>query len=223
MKMTKTSVNIYLRSIRSMFNWGFKRELIKSNPFANAGIKLYKVSDTDPEDYFSLEEIELILQTLKDESEEMWRLVVLALETGGRISELMALTGKDIDLQKAQVLFRGPTTKSGQRRYVPLRQEAVEKIKLWGLKHKQRIFKWKQATNPSKNFRELLKELNLWETSNGTRSFHILWHTYASHLLMAGINIFTVSRWLGHSSVNVTEKHYGHLIPNAVEVKLPWE
>ncbi|NQS97845.1 MAG: site-specific integrase [candidate division Zixibacteria bacterium] len=222
MKMTKTSVNIYLRSIRSMFNWGFKRELIKSNPFTNAGIKLYKVPESDPEDYFTLEEVELILKMLKEKSEDMWRLVVLALETGGRLSELMALTGKDIDLQNAQVLFRGPTTKSGQRRYVPLRHEAVEKIKQWRLKQRQRVFKWKHPTNASKNFRRLLKELNLWKTSNGTRSFHTLRHTYVSYLLMAGVNIFTVSRWLGHSSVNVTEKHYGHLIPNSVEVKLPW-
>ena len=187
MKITKTSVNIYLRSIRSMFNWGFKRELIRSNPFANAGIKLYKVSDTDPEDYFSLAEVELILKSLKEKSEEMWRVVVLALETGGRISELTALTGKDIDLQNAQVLFRGPTTKSGQRRYVPLRPEAVEKIKQWGLKQRQQVFKWKCSTNPSLNFRKLLKSLNLWETSNGTRSFHTLRHTYASHLLTAGL------------------------------------
>ena len=222
MKMSKTSINIYLRSIRSMFNWGYRRELIKSNPFAKAGIRLYKVPDSDPEDYFTLEEVRLILKMLKEKSEAMWRLVFLALETGGRISEIMALTGKDIDLKNAQVLFRGPTTKSGQRRYVPLRYEAVEKIKQWGLKQRQQVAKWKHPTNATNNFRSVLKELKLWKTSNGTRSFHTLRHTYASHLLMAGINIFTVSRWLGHSSVTVTEKHYGHLIPNSVEVKLPW-
>jgi hypothetical protein len=39
---------------------------------------------------------------------------------------------------------------------------------------------------------------------------------------MSGVNIFTISRWLEHNSVKVTEKNYGHLIPNSVEVKLPW-
>ena len=39
---------------------------------------------------------------------------------------------------------------------------------------------------------------------------------------MTGINIFVVSRWLGHSSVKVTEKYYGHLIPDTVNVSLPW-
>ena len=72
------------------------------------------------------------------------------------------------------------------------------------------------------DFRIFLQKLNLWKTNSGTRSFHTLRHTYASHLLMSGVNIFIVSRWMGHSSVKVTEKNYGHLIPNSVEVKLPW-
>ncbi|NQS99158.1 MAG: tyrosine-type recombinase/integrase [candidate division Zixibacteria bacterium] len=65
--------------------------------------------------------------------------------------------------------------------------------------------------------------MKIWKTNTGTRSFHTLRHTYASHLLMYGVNIFIVSRWMGHSSVRVTEKHYGHLIPETVAVELPWE
>ena len=220
--VSKTTVNINLRAVRAMFNWGFKREMIEVNPFANAGIKQYKVSDTDPDDYFSLEEVKLILKTVKEKYEMMWRLVFLALETGGRITELLSLTGYDIDLKEARVLFRGPTTKTGQRRYVPLRQEAIKKIKEWEIKNDAKIFPWAYAANPAHILRRILKELGLWKTRSGSRSFHTLRHTYASHLLMRGINIFTVSRWLGHSSVKVTEKHYGHLIPNTVEVDLPW-
>ena len=78
--VSKTTVNIHLRSIQAMFNWGFKRELITVNPFANAGIKFFKVSDSDPEDYFTLDEVKLILETLKNENEMMWRIVFMALE-----------------------------------------------------------------------------------------------------------------------------------------------
>ena len=192
------------------------------NPFANSGIQQFKVPDSDPDNYFSLEEVKLILETLKNSDNELWRLVFLALETGGRLSELAALTDNDVDLKNARVLFRGPTTKTGQRRYVPLRPAIVDEIKTWGLEEDRKIFQWRYASNASKKFRRLLRKLNLWKTRSGTRSFHTLRHTYASHLLMSGVNIFTVSRWLGHSSVRVTEKHYGHLIPNSVEIKLPW-
>jgi integrase len=125
-------------------------------------------------------------------------------------------------LENARILFRGASTKSGLRRFVPLRNSAVEEMKTWGVERDKKIFPWQYTSNVSKLFRELLRELNLRKTNFGSRSFHTLRHTYASHLLMSGVNIFVVSRWLGHSSVNVTEKHYGHLIPNSVEVKLPW-
>ena len=159
---------------------------------------------------------------LKEKHEIMWRVVYLALETGGRVSELISLIGFDIDIENARVLFRGDTTKTGQRRYVPLRSKAVNEIMKWKLEPDKKVFIWKYPTNPSHNFRKLLQEINLRKTVNSTRSFHTLRHTYASHSLMSGVNIFIVSRWLGHSSVKVTEKHYGHLIPNIVEVKLPW-
>lgn len=222
LNISKTSVNIKLRTIRSMFNWGQKRGLIIDNPFTNSGIQQYKVPDSDPERYFTLMEIELILTKLKRRDEMLWRLVYLALETGGRLSELNSLTYDDIDLKNGRVLFRGPTTKTGQRRYVPLRKDAIEEVKTWGIGEDKKVFHWQYSSNASKRFRALLRELNLWETRSGTRSFHTLRHTYASHLLMNSVNIFTVSRWLGHSSVRVTEKHYGHLIPDTVEVKLPW-
>jgi len=223
LKISKTTVNIYLRVIRAMFNWGYKRGMISVNPFSNAGVKQFKVPDSDPEDYFSLEAVELILKTLKGEDKMMWRVVFLALETGGRIAELLALKGSNIDLENARVLFRGSSTKSGLRRFVPLRDSAVEELKTWGIEKDKKVFPWQYTSNVSKIFRELLRELDLWKTDSGARSFHTLRHTYASHLLMSGVNIFVVSRWLGHSSVNVTEKHYGHLIPNTVEVKLPWK
>ena len=44
--------------------------------------------------------------------------------------------------------------------------------------------------------------------------FHDLRHTFASQLVMAGVNIFQVSKWLGHSSVVTTEKYYAHLSPD---------
>ena len=54
---------------------------------------------------------------------------MLALETGGRISELIALTEKDIDLKNARILFRGTSTKTGQRRFVTLRPVTIAIIK----------------------------------------------------------------------------------------------
>jgi len=221
--VSKTSANINLRSIRSMFNWCAEREFIKDNPFNNGRIKQYKIPDSDPEDFFTEAEVGIILEEIKVSNEQLWNIILFALETGGRVSELLELNGDDIDLQNARVLFRGSTTKTGQKRYVPLRKEFVEILKEWNRQPEERVFSaWASRTGPSLAFRRVLRRLNLWETRKGTRSFHTLRHTYASHLLMSGINIYIVSKWLGHSSVTVTEKHYGHLIPDTVDIVLPW-
>lgn len=114
MKHTKISANMYFRSVRSMFYWAFSEELITVNPFANGKIKQFKVAESDPEGYFTLEEINRILEACKNFDSELWRLVFLALETEGRISELLTLKMKDIDLMKGRVLFRGTSLNRGK-------------------------------------------------------------------------------------------------------------
>ena len=47
-------------------------------------------------------------------------------------------------------------------------------------------------------------------------SFHILRHTYASHLVMAGAPLQVVAANLGHAETRMTEKHYAHLAPSYV-------
>ena len=44
-------------------------------------------------------------------------------------------------------------------------------------------------------------------------SIHTLRATFACHLIAKGVNIYTVSKLLGHSSVKVTERHYLALDP----------
>ena len=50
-----------------------------------------------------------------------------------------------------------------------------------------------------------------------TNPFHRLRHTFASELLTNGVPIFKVSKWLGHSSIQLTSDTYGHLVPRPDE------
>ena len=47
-------------------------------------------------------------------------------------------------------------------------------------------------------------------------SFHILRHTYATHLLWAGAPLPVIAANLGHSDTRMTERHYAHLVPSHV-------
>lgn len=46
---------------------------------------------------------------------------------------------------------------------------------------------------------------------------HRLRHTFATDLLTKGVSIELVSRWLGHSSVKITQDHYSHWIEDRVQ------
>lgn len=209
-----TTVSINFRSIRALMNWAGKREILTKIPTANGIVTDVKQREPDPGGYFTLDEIQLIKKEIK--GEKLFQIVFLALETGGRINELINLRWDDIDFKQKRVLFRGSETKTGKRRFVPIRSSAIEELKKWDRKSGS-IFYWKTSTYPSKMFTKLLVANNLSETSQSKRTFHNLRHTYASFLIMASKDIFTVSRLLGHSSVKVTEKYYGHLIPSKAE------
>lgn len=47
-------------------------------------------------------------------------------------------------------------------------------------------------------------------------TFHILRHTYASHLVQAGAPLPVIAANLGHSDTRMTERHYAHLAPGYV-------
>lgn len=45
-------------------------------------------------------------------------------------------------------------------------------------------------------------------------TFHTLRHTFASWLIMGGVDLFTVSKLMGHSSIDMVNRIYGHLSPD---------
>jgi len=65
----------------------------------------------------------------------------------------------------------------------------------------------------SDNFHKLVKRAGLRESLH----LHDLRHTFTQRLLTRGVPIYKVSKILGHSSVVVTEKHYGHLAHGELE------
>ncbi|KUL34915.1 hypothetical protein ADL22_29275 [Streptomyces sp. NRRL F-4489] len=89
--------------------------------------------------------------------------------------------------------------------------------------------KWnKQSWRPALAAAGILKKIGEKVRTHGGRTrrypvyelsrsdmFHVLRHTYASTQLEAGESIVSVSEWLGHSSPQITLKHYAHFMPGA--------
>lgn len=131
---------------------------------------------------------------------ELAALIKFAVNTGMRRGEIMGLEWNDVDIQKGLIYIK--ESKAGKGRIVPM-NETVKNLLLC-LPRKMgsnRIFQ----SNHNEQFKNRLKTANIQDVT-----FHTLRHTTASHLVMQGVDILTVSRILGHSDIKMTMR-YAHL------------
>ena len=140
-------------------------------------------------------------------------LILLSLHTGLRRGELFNLTWRDVDLVRASVTVHGSKAKSGRTRHVPLNREALEVLKGW-----QKLAEDPEGTVfPARNGGPLTNVRKAWtgviDAAGITRfRWHDMRHTFASRLVMAGVDLNTVRELLGHSSYQMTLR-YAHLAP----------
>jgi integrase len=140
-------------------------------------------------------------------------LVLLSLHTGMRRGELFALTWQSIDLESARITVHGATAKSGRTRHLPLNSEALAVLCGW----RDQSADTTRLAFPGKNGTAFNNVRRSWEgvlkAAKITRfRWHDLRHTFASNLVMAGVDLNTVRELLGHSDYAMTQR-YAHLAP----------
>jgi len=141
-------------------------------------------------------------------------LVLLAVNTGLRRGELLQLCWSDMDLPRRMLTVRGDGAKTGQTRHVPLNSQAAQALQAWKPAAPEVdwcVFGGSKLTTPlvaiKKGWATVLKAAKI----TGFR-FHDLRHTFASKLVMAGVDLNTVRELLGHKSIAMTLR-YAHLAP----------
>lgn len=162
--------------------------------------------------YLSIEEATKPLELAKKSgSGDIYPLILLALDTGGRRGELVNLHWEDLDYAKGQVWIR--RSKNGEPRYVPMTERARAVLKARPRRlGSPLVFNGNELGKPISNgIREVF--VNLLEKAGiADFTFHDLRHTYASHLVMAGVPLYTVGKLLGHKTPHMTAR-YAHLAP----------
>jgi integrase len=127
---------------------------------------------------------------------------LISVHTGMRAGEQLALTRRVIALHK---------TKAGKTRHIPLNTVALEAFKeLQGNKPHGPIFKnteGQQLRSSRDWFEPAIRETGLTDCT-----WHCNRHTFASRLVMAGVDIRTVAHLMGHSTIQMTMR-YAHLAP----------
>lgn len=141
---------------------------------------------------------------------EQWR-------AGLRVSEALDLEVRDLSLDTATPTLRVRSGKGGKTRLVPVHPElhgAMDSALAYGDVIQGRIVE----AHPATAWRWVQAAVKLAEKlgaiAPGKRvGTHTLRHSYARHLLMNGIPINYLSRWLGHSSIQTT-LIYLELVPD---------
>lgn len=241
---TTVTVNRDLADLRAMLQWAANHDYLDANPLVKIRpLKVDRrprVRYLEPDEerrLFEALDARQGQQRQERDSANAWRrergyrelpslrdveftdhlkpMVLLTLNTGLRRGELFSLQWSDIDLDRAMLTVRGETSKSGHTRYVPLNEEALECLRLWkpqNAKTDGYVFVGKNGgrfDTIHSSWRALMKEAGL----TGFR-WHDMRHDFASKLVMAGIDLYTVKELLGHSTILMTER-YAHLAPAA--------
>jgi integrase len=178
----------------------------------------------------SEDEIRRLLGAAREHAEQTFVLYTMAIYTGMREGELAAVEWPDIDFERrlitVQRSFDGPT-KSDRVRYVPILDPLLPVLKSWRLRGPGRLVFVNRDGGMYREcarvFREVLHRV-LEEGDFGHIvirgkkrpyiRFHDLRHTFASHWVMRGGDIFKLQKILGHQSVQMTMR-YAHLAPEA--------
>jgi integrase len=180
--------------------------------------------------YFENQELPLLFEHLKDEPYRA--LCLVALKTGMRQGELLALRWADVDLEQAVARVRRSytggalgTPKNRERRDVDLISDVVELLarmrKEWGSSNGGDNLVFHGDAGDAFLSPTILLRRHLYPAmaeagirrvgpTQEKRVFHSFRHTFAKRALENGAQITWLSRHLGHSSLKVTTDIYGH-------------
>jgi integrase len=171
-------------------------------------------------DYLSPEECELLLSHAHGLDREM---ILMALRTGMRQGELKGLQWSAIDWQNHSVAVRHSrcdrakalvAPKNGRERHVPLDNELFEVL----CKRKRDAgYVFLDAGGQPFNHKRLVTRLARVCRRAGVRrvTWHVLRHTFASHLAIRGVPLHVVQQLLGHTDISTTLR-YAHVAPSAL-------
>ncbi|MFH1007853.1 MAG: site-specific integrase [Candidatus Latescibacterota bacterium] len=145
----------------------------------------------------------------------IYALVATALNTGLRRAELFHLEWSDVDFTSESITVRNKAewhTKNYESRTIPMNSFLYGVLR----KHPRRINSTFVFSNPEgkpwDNVRQSLS--NAAERAGiGHLGLHALRHTFASQLVMAGVDLRTVQKWMGHKNIKTTMR-YAHLAPS---------
>lgn len=205
----KITINRDLITIKAMLNKAVEWGYLDRSPAER--IKLFKIRKDPRPRFLDKAEIKKLLRSC---TKGLFPFVYTALNTGMRKSELIYLRWQDIGLDNREITVcsrQNWQSKSGKSRTIGINDNLFKFLKKYKHQKSEYVFCTKDGNllvnNLNRRLRNATKRAGLSDIC-----IHTLRHTFASHLIMAGVPLVTVSKLLGHAEIKTT-MIYAHLSP----------
>ncbi|AIM14938.1 integrase [Bacillus sp. X1(2014)] len=211
-----STVNKKIKSLK-VYNDFLRTKGVVSDSFIQLKRDRIKIAagSEDNVDALSDEQVEQLLFYVENSNKVSTRnklIVYLLLYTGVRVSELVSIKIADIDLLTSQLSVIG---KGGKRREIGLRQDVLQLVRDY-MKEERSGSNFNQSDyllvsqRAEKMHRDAVRDwLAKISKELGFKLHpHLFRHTFCTRLLKKGVDLTTVSKLAGHSSVNMTARFY---------------
>lgn len=205
--------------ISQVYKYAIDHELFSGN-IPTAGVKIPQ-RDNKRTRYLSKQEARMLLDELAKHSRIIHDMALLSLYTGMRAGEIRKLQWTNVLWESNRI--NAKWRKNGESDLIPMHPQVLNMLKA---RYREDgtgfVFKSKNGTMigaVSMTYQRVVQRLgfNL-GIDDVTQKvvFHTLRHTYASWLVMGGVDLYTTQKLMGHKSHQMTQR-YAHLAPEHLE------
>lgn len=209
-QISDTTIANYLRNIKVFFNFLFREREIHDNPVKNIKNIKPKSKQKEKLEPYELKKLFNAMDITKFHEYRLFIQTRLTYDTGIRANESCSLKTNDIDFKFNSLLIRNP--KNSRERFVYFSFKMGRELKRW-LMYRDRfsdsdyLFPTTRGTKQDvRNFNRSLRTIG--NQVNVDVHVHMLRNSFAKSYILQGGDWSSLSRILGHSSAEVTQKAY---------------
>jgi len=217
-----STINSNISFIGTLFNFAIEEGIYtRVNPIKSKKLKALKL-DNKREKYLTLDEIKQLYKAIEHD-EVLTLFVKLSLHTGGRLETIYHIKKKDINFQDGTITLYDFKREKTYTSFIPneLRDYLEQYTK--AMTANSRVLNTSSSRILQRGLKKHLDSLfNVGLATNDRKNravVHTLRHTFASHLAINSVPIFTIKELMNHADIDMTMR-YAKLSPNNGKVAI---
>ena len=206
------TIALEINCLKAIYRYARQLEYVERSPVHGKKLATRPINN-QRERYLTYEEYKKLYESA---AEHLQPILIVAVQTGMRAGELVALEWVDIDFGQNRILVKH--SKNGRSRKIPISEEVKQVLMVLQNRqyHPCRVFAYRDG-RPVTNFRTAwLGALKRAKLENDDIVFHSLRHTFATHAAQAGAPPEVLKELLGHSTLAMVLR-YSHMTDDRME------